>query len=170
MSGVKLDCIDLKILTLLQRDARITNAALAEKVGLSPSPCLERVRKLEKGKLISEYRAILNAERLIQHVHVFMEITLEKHFSRDFQVFEKYIAGLPEVLSCSLISGDFDYLLRVIAVDVAHLHSISQRMLAAQVGIAKHFTYISLKNVKDTTEIPIEQLLEARPHTVLDDY
>lgn len=170
MLKIKLDRIDLKILLLLQKDARITNSALAEKVGLSSSPCLERVRKLEKAKLINQYRAVLNTERLIQHVHVFMEITLEKHFSQDFVLFEKYICAMPEVLSCSLISGDFDYLLRVMAVDVAHLHSISQRMFAAEIGIAKHFTYISLKNVKDTTEVPLEELLDARQQTVCTEF
>lgn len=168
--NIKLDRIDLKILLLLQTDARITNSALAEQVGLSPSPCLERVRKLEKAKLISQYRAILNIERLIQHVYVFMEITLENHDPQHFSLFEKYVSGMPEVLNCTLISGDFDYLLKVIAVDIVHLHSISQSMLAANIGIAKHFTYISLKTVKDTAEIPVEKLLAARRQTVLGEF
>lgn len=164
---IKLDRIDLQILAIIQQDARLTNVMLAERVGLSASPCLERVRRLEKGKLISAYRAVLNLEKLIPHLYTYMEVTLQSHHLQDFMRFEKYVLKQPEILTCSLISGDFDYLIRVIATDIAHLHSISERMFNAEVGVEKHFTYICVKTVKDTTEVPIDALLAARQKTVL---
>jgi DNA-binding Lrp family transcriptional regulator len=166
-SQPKLDRIDLQILAILQQDARLTNVMLAERVGLSASPCLERVRRLEKAKLVSAYRAVLNLERLIPHVYAFMEVTLVSHHPQDFLRFERYIQNQPEVLACSLISGDFDYLIRVVATDIAHLHAVSERMFRAEIGIDKHFTYICVKMVKDTTEIPIEVMLAARQQTAL---
>ena len=109
-----LDRIDLQILATLQQDGRLTNAALAERVGLSASPCLQRVQRLEKAKLVTAYRAVLNLERLIPHVYSYMEVTLESHRPQDFLRFEHYVLRQPEVLTCSLISGDFDYLIRVV--------------------------------------------------------
>lgn len=163
----KLDRIDLQILAIIQQDARLTNVVLADRIGLSASPCLERVRRLEKAKLVTAYRAVLNLERLIPHVYAYMEVTLESHHPQDFMKFEKYIQKQPEVLACSLISGDFDYLIRVVATDIAHLHTISERMFSAEIGIDKHFTYICVKTVKDTTEIPIDTMIAARQHTAL---
>ena len=116
---------------------------------------------------MTAYRAVLNLERLIPHVYSYMEVTLESHRPQDFLRFERYVLRQPEVLTCSLISGDFDYLIRVVAIDIAHLHLISERMFRAEVGIDKHFTYICVKSVKDTTEIPIESMLAARQQTAL---
>ncbi len=163
----KLDRIDLKILTILQEDARLSNIILAERVGLSASPCLERVKRLEKSKLITAYRAVLYLEKLMPHVYAYMEITLGSHRQQDFMNFEKYARKQPEIMACSLISGDFDYLIRVIAADITHLHAISEKMFVADIGIHKHFTYICVKNVKDTTEVPLEILLKARQETLL---
>jgi len=164
---LKLDRIDLQILAIIQQDARLTNVMLAERIGLSASPCLERVRRLEKGKLVTAYRAVLNLEKLIPHLYTYMEVTLKSHHAQDFMRFEKYVLKQPEMLTCSLISGDFDYLIRVISTDIAHLHAISERMFNAEVGVEKHFTYICVKTVKDTTEVPIDALLAARQHTAL---
>ena len=163
----KLDRIDLKILTVLQTEARITNVALAERVGLSASPCLERVKRLEKAKLVKSYGAALNIEKLIRHVYAYMEVTLESHHAEDFARFERYVTGQAEILSCSLLSGDFDYLLRVIAADVTHLHEVSERMFNAKVGVHKHFTYIVVKTVKDSNFIPLDRLQAAKRETAL---
>ena len=118
---------------------------------------------------MTAYRAILNLEKLIPHLYTYMEVTLRSHRLQDFMGFEKYVLRQPEILTCSLISGDFDYLIRVIASDIAHLHAISERMFNAEIGVEKHLTYICVKTVKDTTEIPIpiDALPAARQRTVL---
>src|SRR5689334_10698853 len=112
-----LDRIDLKILATLQTDGRITIQRLAEHVGLSARPCLERVRRLEAAKIITGYRAIIELEQLSRPLTVFAEVALERHA---FQLpFERRLAALEEAVECWQVSGNFDYLVQFVCADVA---------------------------------------------------
>lgn len=161
MAAVKIDQIDLRILAALQHDGRITNLKLAEKVGLSPSPCLQRVRRLEKARLIQRYGAQLDANRFIRHIFAYVEITLERHRREDFQTFERFVLDTPEIITCALISGDYDYLMQFVAADLEHFHLLMDRILQARLGVVRHFTHVVIKKVKDTWELPLNDLRRA---------
>lgn len=142
----KLDRIDIKILTALHEDGRITNAALSELVGLSPSPCLQRVKRMEESGLIAGYQAEIDVHRLADTITVFTEVTIADHRREDFATFEKGIAQFPEVVECRLISGGYDYLLKFVSRSVSDYQSSIERLLDAQIGIEKYFSYIVIKS------------------------
>ena len=119
---VKLDQIDLKILSILHGHARVTNQELSERVGLSPSPCLQRVRKLEGAGLMGPYLARLDLDRICRNVVVIATVTLRTHEHQDFKAFEAAVAALPEVVECFKVSGSFDYFLRFVCPDLARYH------------------------------------------------
>jgi Lrp/AsnC family transcriptional regulator, regulator of ectoine-degradation genes len=158
--GVKLDAIDIKILAALQRDGRITKLRLADEVNLSPSPCWERMRRLERAGYIRGYHAEIELSRIIRHVTVFVEITLESHAASDFARFESAVTDVPEVVECHAIGGGVDYLLKVLALDIAHYQELIDRLLEARIGIARYFTYVVTKPVKTGREVPFRQLLD----------
>src|SRR6185312_1147457 len=112
INAPKLDRIDLKILAQLQRTGRITNVELADAVGLSPSPCLTRVKRLEQVGYISGYGAQIDLKKLGDFVTVFTEVTLQDHRSSDFVRFESKIRNVDEIMECYLVSGGYDYLLK----------------------------------------------------------
>lgn len=114
LGGPRLDRIDLKILTQLQQSGRITNVELADAVGLSPSPCLTRVKRLEKAGYITGYGAHINLHKLGEFLTVFTEVTLTEHRSGDFSRFETRIRKLDEIVECHLVSGGYDYLLKFV--------------------------------------------------------
>lgn len=151
----KLDKIDHKILDSLQTDARITNVELAKKAGLSPSPCLQRVRALEKSGVISRYVTLLNPLALGLTVSVFIQVSLEKQVERALEVFEKAIQSRPEVMECYLMTGDADYLLRVVVPDVQSLERFIVNYLSKIPGIASIKSSFSLKQVKYQTALPL---------------
>lgn len=159
----QLDRIDYNILMTLQAEGRITNRDLAGKINLSPSPCLERVKRLEKIGLIRGYRADIAIELLFEHIYCYVEITLKNQMREDFSRFEDYILGVPEVLDCCLISGNYDYLIKVIAIDLDHFHAIMDSLHIADIGIAKNFTYVAIKNVKQSNPCPISVLADSLP-------
>ncbi|MDJ0608838.1 MAG: Lrp/AsnC family transcriptional regulator [Kiloniellales bacterium] len=147
MTGdVKLDRIDLKILAALQAEGRLSNVDLAGRVGLSPSPCLQRVKRLEAAGFITGYEAVLDLAKLGETVTVFTEITLTSHARADFLRFEAVIAEEPSVVECHLISGGYDYLVKFLTRGIADYQAIVERLLAADVGIAKYFSYIVIKS------------------------
>ena len=141
----RLDRIDLKILAELQADGRISNVDLAERVGLSASPCLQRVKKLEAAGTILSYRAMIDLARLGDNVTVFTEFTLSSHTREDFERFERALAGEVTVVECHLISGGYDYLVKFVVRSIAHYQRIVEDLLAADLGIAKYFSYIVIK-------------------------
>lgn len=151
-----MDNIDLKILNQLQEDARVTNVALAEKVNLSPAPCLRRVRELEKSGVIKGYTTLLDPEQLGLNVSVFIEIRLEKQVREHLQVFEKTIEQYPEVMECYLMTGTFDYLLRVVAKDLKSLQTFITDKLVTIPNIASMQSSIALKQIKYRTALPVE--------------
>ena len=121
MPKIELDATDWKILARLQEDARLSNVELAKAVNLSPSPCLARVRRLEEAGLISRYVSLLDALALGLTVSVFIQVRLERQVEKALETFERAIAERPEVMECYLMTGDSDYMLRVMVADVQAL-------------------------------------------------
>src|SRR5690606_19592995 len=115
---MKLDAIDLRILEAVQSDGRITKLALAEKVGLSPTPCWLRLRKLEKAGIITSYHARVSPRRIAPVASVMVEITLSNHRQGDFDRFERAIASIPEITCCWSVGGGVDYILKIVATDI----------------------------------------------------
>jgi DNA-binding Lrp family transcriptional regulator len=156
----RLDRIDLKILAALQENGRMTNAALADVVGLSQSPCLQRVKRLEADRLIAGYGAEIALHKLGESIIVFTQVTLRDHRAEDFAKFERGIAAVPEVLECHLVSGGYDYLLKFVARSVAHYQSIIERVLERNIGIEKYFSYIVIKSPIHGRRVPISSLID----------
>ena len=150
-----LDPTDLRLLDHLQTDARITNVALAESASLSPAPCLRRVRDLEAAGVIRGYATLLDPEALGLHVSAFIQISLEKQVVNALRNFEETIAGYPEVMECYLMTGDSDYLLRVVAHDLKGLQRLIVDRLARLPNVANIRSSIALKQVKYKTALPL---------------
>ncbi|MCC7275833.1 MAG: Lrp/AsnC ligand binding domain-containing protein [Alphaproteobacteria bacterium] len=159
MAGLpKLDRIDINILAQLQRNGRITNVALADAVGLSPSPCLLRVKRLEDAGYITGYSAQINLARLGETVMVFTEVTLQDHKREDFAKFEAAVRTVDEIVECHLISGGYDYLLKFVTRGVSHYQQIIEDILDRAIGIEKYFSYIVIKSPFVKTYNPLGKL------------
>ena len=161
MTAAKLDPIDLKILDAIQRDGRITKLALAEKVGLSPTPCWMRLRKLEKAGIVSGYHARIAMRVLAPVATVLMEVTLASHRQADFDRFERVVRDIPEIVACWSVGGGVDYLLKVMARDIDAYQRLVDGLLDREIGIDRYFTYIVTKTVKDEITLPVAELLPA---------
>ncbi|KKM83632.1 hypothetical protein LCGC14_1307480 [marine sediment metagenome] len=155
----KLDRIDINILSTLQAQGNITNVNLAEAVGLSPSPCLQRVKRLEKAGYIQNYRAMINLKKLAEHVTVFTEVTLADHRRKDFVKFENEIKKHENVVECHLLSGGYDYLLKFVARGVSQYQEIMEELLDRNLGIDKYFSYIAIKPIVEKHAVPIHDLV-----------
>jgi Lrp/AsnC family transcriptional regulator of ectoine degradation len=161
MTAAKLDPIDLKILDAIQRDGRITKLALAEKVGLSPTPCWMRLRKLEKAGIVSGYHARIAMRVVAPVATVLMEVTLASHRQADFDRFERVIRDIPEIIACWSVGGGVDYVLKVMARDIDAYQRLVDGLLDREIGIDRYFTYIVTKTVKDEITLPVADLLPA---------
>ena len=150
-----LDEIDRRILSHLQRNARMTNAKLAELVGLSPAPCLRRIRALEESGIIRDYVALLDSHAVGRAVTVFIEIRLDLHVKDRLDILERAIREWPEVLECNLMTGDADYMLRVAVPDVGAYEQFLRDKLTRLEGVASIKSSFALKQVKYTTALPI---------------
>jgi Lrp/AsnC family transcriptional regulator, regulator of ectoine-degradation genes len=159
MAAAKLDPIDLKILDAIQRDGRITKLALADKVGLSPTPCWMRLRKLEKAGIVSGYHASIAMRAVAPVAIVLMEVTLASHRQADFDRFERVIRDIPEIVACWSVGGGVDYVLKVMARDIDAYQRLVDALLEREIGIDRYFTYIVTKTVKDETVLPVADLL-----------
>lgn len=151
----RLDEIDRRILRELQRDGRLTNAELADRVGLSPSPCLRRVRLLEEADVISGYSARLNASRLDLGFTVFARIWLKQQDAQTVENFTKEAARLPNVVDCFLMAGDCDFILRVVARDLDDYRQFQIMHLTRIEGVANVKTEIPMEIVKENGNLPI---------------
>jgi len=151
------DAIDWRILDRLQGDARLSNVKLAESVNLSPSPCLARVRELEAQGYIERYVTLLDPLKLGLTVSVFIQVTLEKQIEKQLGGFEAAIQKRPEVMECYLMTGDSDYLLRVVVPDVQALERFIVDHLTKIPGIANIRSSFALKQVKYQTALPLPQ-------------
>ncbi len=154
----RLDAIDLKILAILQAKGRITNAALAARVNLSPSPCLARTKRLQEAGIIAGYGARLDLTRLGETLIVSTEVTLEDHRAENFRIFENGIAGFAHVTECHLISGGYDYLLKFTCRGVQDYQDTISRILDAGLGIEKYFSYVVIKSPIPERPAPIGRI------------
>lgn len=161
MTAAKLDAIDLKILDAIQRDGRITKLALAEQVGLSPTPCWMRLRKLEKAGIVSGYHARIAMRVVAPVATVLMEVTLASHRQADFDRFERVIRDIPEIVACWSVGGGVDYVVKVMARDIDAYQRLVDGLLEREIGIDRYFTYIVTKTVKEEAVLPIADLLPA---------
>ena len=155
MPRMPIDAIDWKILDRLQDNARLSNVELAQAVGLSPSPCLARVRRLEEGGLIRGHVTLLDPLKLGLTVSVLVQVTLEKQIEPALEAFEKAIRARPEVMECYLMTGDADYLLRVVVPDVQAFEGFILGFLSRVPGVGNIKSSFALKQVKYQTALPL---------------
>ncbi|GLU25452.1 MULTISPECIES: Lrp/AsnC family transcriptional regulator [Brucella/Ochrobactrum group] len=148
-SALKLDAVDLRILEAVQANARITKMALAEKVGLSPTPCWLRLRKLEEAGIVTGYHARIAFRKIAPVAQVMVQITLGNHRQADFDRFERAITAVPEIVSCWSVGGGVDYFLMIMVHDIDAYQRLIDRLLDQNIGIERYYTYIVTKLVKD---------------------
>jgi len=153
-----LDRIDLAILRALQADARLPNAQLAERVGLSPSPCLRRVRRLERGGLIRGHATVLEPRALGLGVNAFVSVTLTDQARPELESFEAAVGAWPEVMECYLVTGDFDYLLRVVVTDLDAYQRFLIDRLTRLPGVSNIKSSFALKEVSRRHALPLAHL------------
>ena len=151
----EIDLIDRKILSILQKDGRTTMQELADRVGLSLSPCHRRVRLMEERGIINRYAAMVDQKAIGLHVSVFISIKLARQKEEDLKRFEKAISGWDEVLECYLMTGNRDYLLRVVAADLAAYETFLKTKLTRLDGIASIESSFALSQVKYSIALPV---------------
>lgn len=152
-----LDAIDRRILRCLQENARLSTAELAQKVGLSVSPVWRRVRALEEARVITGYQALVDPVSVGLPVNVFVHVSLEKQVEAALETFEAAIRRRPEVMECYLMTGDADYLLRVVVPDLAEYERFLMDHLTRVRGIASIKSSFALRAVKHGTELPLAE-------------
>lgn len=150
-----LDATDIRILNELQHDGRLSNVDLASRVNLSPSPCLSRVRALERQGYIDRYVTLLNPRLVGLGVSVFVSITLEKQSEAALAAFERAVEAHDEVMECYLMTGDADYLLRIVVPDVDALQAFIIHKLTTIPGIANIRSSFALRQIKYKTSLPL---------------
>jgi Lrp/AsnC family transcriptional regulator, leucine-responsive regulatory protein len=149
------DDTDIRILREIQENGRLTNVELAQRINLSPSPCLARVRALEKARIVDRYVALLDPIKLGLNLSVFVQIRLERQVEKSLERFEVAMRGYPQVMECYLMTGDADYLIRVVVEDVRALERFIVHELSKIPGIANIRSSIALKQVKYSTALPL---------------
>ncbi len=150
-----LDKYDTLILEALQRDGRISNTQLAEEVSLSESSCLRRVRALEESNIIDRYAALVSQPKVGLPGNVFVHIGLTREVESDLAAFEQAVRDIPEVMECYLMSGEFDYLLRVVVSDMADFERIHKTELTRLPGVARVNSSFAIRTVRRKTELPL---------------
>ncbi|MEM7195431.1 MAG: Lrp/AsnC ligand binding domain-containing protein [Pseudomonadota bacterium] len=150
-----LDRTDKRILSELQRDGRMTNVELAKRVNLSPTPCLDRVRRLERDAVIQGYRAVLDPDKLAMGLLVFVEIVLDRTTNDVFDRFAERVRALPEVVECQMVAGGFDYLMKLRFADMKSYRAFLGKELATLPGVSQTHTYIAMEEVKRSDQLPI---------------
>ena len=151
-----LDATDRRILTVLQREGRITNADLSERVNLSPSACHRRVQRLEEEGYIAAYVALLDARKMGKPTTVYVEITLQSQAEDLLDAFEREVAKVPDVLECHLMAGSADYLIKIMAEDTEDFARIHRRYLARLPGVRQMQSSFSLRTVVQTTALSVQ--------------
>ena len=152
---LRIDETDARILQALQRQGRLSNAELAERVNLSASACHRRVQRLEADGIIRDYVALLDPRKVGRPTTVFVEITLSGQADEVLDAFERAVARVPDVLECHLMAGSADYLLKVVADDTEDFARIHRRYLATLPGVAQMQSSFALRTVRQTTALPI---------------
>ncbi len=157
---MQLDARDIAILKVLSDEGRITKAALADRVGLSPTPCWERLKKLEAAGLIQGYGARISLRKLGPHVTVFVAAELRDHTAASFRIFEEAIGRYEEITGCWAVGGGVDYLLQVVTSDIDAYQRLIDSLLDARIGLAKYYTHIVTKTVKSGGAPPLDILAQ----------
>ena len=152
-----LDKVDRNILEILQKDGRISNVKLAQTINLSPTPCLERVKRLEKENYIKGYVALLDSDLLGSALVSFIEVSLDRTTTRALETFRTEIWKMEEVQECHMVAGGFDYLIKVRTRDMAHYRKFLGEKLSALSDISTTHTYVVMEEVKATSAIAIPQ-------------
>ncbi|HNP37609.1 MAG TPA: Lrp/AsnC family transcriptional regulator [Woeseiaceae bacterium] len=150
-----LDRFDRAILRALQKDGRTTNVQLAADVSLSESACLRRVRALEESGLIDRYVAMVNQPKVGLPGNVFVHIGLQREGDSELSAFEEAVRGIPEVMECYLMTGEFDYLLRVAVADMADFERLHKDFLTRLPGVARVNSSVAIRTVQKKTELPL---------------
>ncbi|MBI2753479.1 MAG: Lrp/AsnC family transcriptional regulator [Betaproteobacteria bacterium] len=158
MPKVPLDRIDRRILEHLQADGRLTNQDLAAQVALSPSPCLRRVRALEKAGVIRQYVALVDPLQVGLEMLAYVTVKLEKKGRMPVEQFTRAVQSWPEVVACYSMTGDMDYLMRVQVEDLDHYARFIMEKLLKQAGVIDIRSNFVLERIKDTTALPLEHL------------
>lgn len=161
-ADMRLDRIDINILTQLQKNGRMTNVKLADAVGLSASPCLQRVKRLERSGFIQNYKAFLNLAKIAEYVTVYTEVYINGHKREDFIKFENSMKKVDEVMECHLISGGYDYLVRFVTRNIGHYQEVIEGLVDSNIGISKYFSYIVIKSPVVKDDMPLQILIEPR--------
>ncbi len=151
---IRLDERDIQILSILQRNGRITKTELARRVNLSPTPCWERLQRLEKVGLIEGYCANLASDLVKDITFIIMEVELESHKQQDFDRFEQAVQARTEVLECWAVGGGIDYFLKIVTASVNDYQCFVDDLLNAQLGLKRYYSYIVTKQVKHSSAIP----------------
>jgi DNA-binding Lrp family transcriptional regulator len=157
-----LDRFDLKILVHLQHAGRCTNVELAEAVGLSPSPCLLRTKRLQDIGVIRGYNADVMLEALGEHVIVFSEVTMGSHHPADFRKFEAAVGKYEEIVECYNVSGGYDYLLKIVAPTVTYFQALMEQLLDEQIGILKFSSRIVLRQPLRRRSAPLAAIISGK--------
>jgi Lrp/AsnC family transcriptional regulator of ectoine degradation len=156
---IALDDRDLAILSALAAEGRLSKAALADRVGLSPTPCWNRLKRLEDAGLIESYHARINLRKLGPSVTVFVAAELRDHTAESFRAFEAAVKRYDEITGAWALGGGFDYLLQIVTRDIDAYQRLVDDMLDARIGLARYFSYIVTKPVKGPTPPPLHLLL-----------
>jgi len=157
---MQLDRINRNILSILQQEARITNQQLAERVGLSPSSCLNRVRKLEQEGLIGPYLGVVNMAKLCRSVTVIATVSLKDQSTDAFRAFQTKAESIPEVVECYTVSGMFDMYLKVVAPDMLRYNEINDRLLDVIPGMVNISSHVVLVESKPFRGYPLDALID----------
>ncbi len=155
MPIVDLDVVDRRILAVLQENARISNVDLAEQVGMSPSPCWRRVKTLEDSGVIAKHVSLVDPAAVGLPVSVFVQVTLERQIETALETFEQTVLARPEVMECYLMTGDSDYLLRVVVANLSAYERFLMDHLTRLNGVASIKSSFALKQVKYRTALPL---------------
>ncbi len=154
-NDAKLDRTDLLILAELQHDGRLSNLELSRRVNLSPTPCLNRVRRLERDGLITGYGAFVDPAKVGAALLVFVEIVLDRTTEDVFDAFKRAVSDIPEILECHLLSGGYDYLIKARVRDMTAYREFLGKSLVSLPSVRESHTYVVMEEVKSTTALPL---------------
>ena len=157
---LKLDKRDIQMLSILQREGRISKKALAERVNLSPTPCWERLKRLEQAGIIESYGAKVSPKIIGTFTTVFMEAELDSHHAHDFDRFERAIQSKEEIIDCWAVGGGIDYLIKIVTTNIDEYQRFVDTILNEDIGLKRYYTYVVTKHVKSS---PFPPLLTCLP-------
>lgn len=158
MHNNKLDRIDIRILAELQANGRIKNVDLAENVSLSPSPCLQRVKRLEQLGYVQHYGAEIDISKILDTVEIFTEFTIAEHTLEDHRNFDTAIEQFPQVVECFMVSGGYDYLVHFVCKSIQEYQQVIQSILDSDMKVSKYFSYVVMKPIVPRRPWALEQL------------